>query len=236
MIILALTNQLFHRTGEPTVQLTPVFLQAPQIETMVEAVAAEPCVRIATTKFFVPSGGLTIENYLNYAETAEDTQQVCMVYELGYTLRDLACTQDERNAFVNAIAESFGNPAGLVDIPEHVTPKAAKLNQALRVFVPGLHLLGGFLAQDCNGDEWVGANNDFDAQFTLAKMFEHETDLVVVSIRAGGLECHVRNTFPQWVDRWPHAGITIPIIEHEGAQAMNADLSLQLPPPVAQLN
>ena len=73
-------------------------------------------------------------------------------------------------------------------------------------------------------------------QFQLARMFEHETDLIVVHIKSGGLECHIRNTYPQWVDRWPAEGIEIPVVAVGDGFAMNADLSLLLPPPAAQLN
>ena len=236
MIILALTNQLFHHENRPTRQLAPVFLQTPQIEALVDSITEDSCALIATTKFFVPSGAFRIENYLTYGETREDTQRVVLVNDVGYTLRDLECTQEERNAFIDAIAESFGNPEGLVEVPEHATPKAEQLNQVLRVIVPGLLLMGGFLSQDINGAEWVGADGDFDAQFTLAQMFEHETDLIVVNIKAGGFECHIRNTYPQWVNRWPGEGITLPVVAMGDGYAMNSDLSLLLPPPVAQLN
>ena len=236
MILLALTNQLFHRTGLPTEQMSPVFLQTPQIEALLDSVAEERCSRIATTRFFVPTGDITIENYLSYAETHSDTQQVTLVHDIGHTLRNLECTQEERNEFISAVANSFGNPEGLVEVPAHTTPKAASLNRALRVIVPALHLVAGFLAQDRNSAEWVGADGDFDAQFQLARMFDHETDLIVVYIKSGGFECHIRNTYPQWVDRWPADGIEIPVVAVGDGFAMNADLSLLLPPPVAQLN
>ena len=236
MILLALTNQLFHRTGLPIEQMSPVFLQTPQIEALLDSVAEERCARIATTRFFVPTGDITIENYLSYAETHSETQQVTLVHDIGHTLRNLECTQEERNEFISAVANSFGNPEGLVEVPEHATPKAEQLNQALRVILPGLLLMGGFLSQDINGAEWVGADGDFDAQFTLARMFEHETDLIVVNIKAGGFERHIRNTYPQWVNRWPGEGITLPVVAMGDGYAMNSDLSLLLPPPVAQLN
>lgn len=236
MIILALTNQLFHRAGVPAVQMSPVFLQTEQLAGMVDAIAEERCVRIATTKFFVPSGAFLIENYLTYAETHEDDQRVVLVTDIGYSLRDLECTQDERNAFITAIAETFGNPGGMVEVPAEATPKAERLNKALHVIMPGLHLMGGFLAQDINGTEWVGVDGDYDANFNLARMFEHETDLVVINIKAGGFECHIRNTYPQWVDRWPADGIHIPVVAMGDGYAMNSDLSVLLPPPPQQLN